>query len=133
MVKRLPRILWELSAVTIAKASSQTVSPPLCLMLFIMMITTSLVDIFIWTPVFAAFASFESCSGGGWFQNDQQVCHPDYVKGFGRLLFTVQSMLGGLIYLGTGGLLLGIATRYAETSRGLREKSIFGQMGKTKS
>jgi hypothetical protein len=103
---RLPRILWELSVMAVAKAASQSVSPSCYLMLALMMITTSLVDIFIWAPVFAAFASFESCTGGeGWLwfqQDDPVVCHTDYIQGHGRVLVTIQSMVGGVIYLSTG-------------------------------
>jgi hypothetical protein len=45
-----------------------------------------LIDIFLWGPLFATFASFETCSGGGWFSNTSRRCVTDYNKGLGRLV-----------------------------------------------
>lgn len=98
---RLPRVLWELSIMLVANAASQTISPSLYLLFAVMMATTGLIDVFVWAPAFAAFANFKTCTGGWWF-SDNQVCHTDYIKGFGRILVVVQSAMGGLFYLSTG-------------------------------
>jgi len=64
-----------------------------------MMIPTALVDIFVWAPAFAAFATFETCTGGGIMSRQPRVCVSDYVKGVGRLFVSVQSLLTGVLYL----------------------------------
>jgi hypothetical protein len=50
---------------------------------------TAMADIFLWGPLFATFASFETCSGGGWFSGKQRTCVSDYSKGLGRLVVLV--------------------------------------------
>mmetsp|Transcript_2465 Transcript_2465/g.5203 ORF Transcript_2465/g.5203 Transcript_2465/m.5203 type:complete len:102 (-) Transcript_2465:72-377(-) len=65
-----------------------------------MTVPTALMDIFVWAPSFAMFASFETCTGGGIIMNRQpKVCTSDYAKGMGRMFVSVQSLLTGVIYL----------------------------------
>jgi hypothetical protein len=39
--------------------------------------------------LFATFASFETCTGGGWFSRTPRICVSDYSKGLGRLVVHV--------------------------------------------
>lgn len=50
-----------------------------------MTISTAFIDIFVWAPMFAFLATFETCSGGGIFSRQPRVCTSDYMKGIGRL------------------------------------------------
>lgn len=95
---RFPRILWEVCIATVSSFAGPS-RPSTCLLLSLMLVPTALIDIFIWAPGFALFAEFETCTGGGFFSRQPEVCTPDYVKGIGRLFVTVQSILTGLVYL----------------------------------
>ena len=64
-----------------------------------MVLPTALIDIFIWSPSFAMFAKFETCTGGGFISRQPRVCTSDYIKGIGRLLVSIQSLLTGVVYL----------------------------------
>jgi hypothetical protein len=66
-----------------------------------MTISTAFIDIFVWAPMFAFLANFETCSGGGIFSRQPRVCTSDYMKGIGRLFVSVQSMATGVFYLVT--------------------------------
>lgn len=80
---RFPRACWELSILVVSKLAGD--SPTLCLLLALMTGSTALTDIFIWSPLFASFATFQTCSGG-WFSGRPYHCVSDYTMGFGRLL-----------------------------------------------
>jgi hypothetical protein len=95
---RFPRVLWELSIAIVAKSAASIKTPPYYILLCIMLISTSLVDIFVWAPLFAFTANFETCSG--WLK--KTTCYTDYVKGIGRLIVVAQCLMGGLVYLLTG-------------------------------
>jgi len=97
---RVPRALWEICIAVIATRAKSS-NPIFCLVLALMTISTALIDIFIWAPGFAMFASFETCTGGGIFSRQPKICKTDYVKGAGRLFTSVQSLLTGLFYLVT--------------------------------
>ena len=62
-------------------------------------VTNALIDIFVWAPSFAMFAKFETCTGGGIISRQPRVCSSDYIKGIGRLLVSIQSLLTGVVYL----------------------------------
>mmetsp|Transcript_2264 Transcript_2264/g.4591 ORF Transcript_2264/g.4591 Transcript_2264/m.4591 type:complete len:288 (+) Transcript_2264:161-1024(+) len=96
---RIPRLLWEASLLVIAKAASSTISPSLYILLCIMTLSTSLVDVFVWAPMYAFFVSFETCSGGGFFSEGH--CVTDRSKGFSRMAVSIVCILGGVIYLMT--------------------------------
>lgn len=81
---RVPRALWEICIAVVA-THAKTSNPLFCLVLALMTISTALIDIFIWAPGFAMFASFETCTGGGIFSLQPKICTTDYVKGAGRL------------------------------------------------
>jgi len=107
---RVPRVLWELSIALIASLSSSHVGgkypsrrpdPTLHLLLSILTGSTALVDAFVWAPVFAIAADFQTCTGGGLFSTRPRVCRADYVKGIGRLLVSIQCVLTAVIYLAT--------------------------------
>mmetsp|Transcript_516 Transcript_516/g.755 ORF Transcript_516/g.755 Transcript_516/m.755 type:complete len:137 (-) Transcript_516:747-1157(-) len=99
--------MWELAIATVATVASPQAgrgrhsSPATYLLLSLMTAPTSIVDIFWWSPLFAYFASFTTCTGGGWFDRSQRICQHDYVKGLGRLLVSAQSMGTGVFYLMT--------------------------------
>lgn len=95
---KIPRMLWEISIMTVAKAASSSDSISLYMMLFFLTGSTAIIDLFVWAPIFAAMTSFETCQGG-FFTGERYRCHPDNIKGYGRLLATVQSIVGGMVYL----------------------------------
>eukprot|EP00970_Alexandrium_tamarense_P009551 scaffold1917_cov196-Alexandrium_tamarense.AAC.12 len=97
---RVPRVLWEVCIACVAIHVS-TSNPPQCLVLSLMTISTAFIDIFVWDPMFAFLATFETCSGGGIFSRQPRVCTSDYMKGIGRLFVSVQSMATGVFYLVT--------------------------------
>jgi len=115
---RVPRILWELLIATTAKVAagntklwqfygadgvgggSSSITVYL-LLLTLMTSCTGIIDIFFWAPIASASIKFESCTGGGWFSKVPQQCTPDPVKGYGRLLVTIQCVVSGFIYLKT--------------------------------
>mmetsp|Transcript_15424 Transcript_15424/g.28021 ORF Transcript_15424/g.28021 Transcript_15424/m.28021 type:complete len:181 (-) Transcript_15424:56-598(-) len=82
---RVPRALWEICIVFVAKSANNTFNPSVCLLLCLMTIPTALMDIFIWAPSFVMLANFETCTGGGILSRQPKVCTSDYVKGVGRL------------------------------------------------
>lgn len=104
--------MWEL-AIAIVASMASTTGPQtersstlpnyskIYLLLTLMTGSTSLIDIFWWSPLFAYVASFTTCTGGGWFDRSPRICQRDYVKGFGRLLVSAQSMGTGIFYLMT--------------------------------
>merc|ERR1712232_1455427 len=96
---RFPRFMWELSIMTIATLANTSRSPILSLLLAIMLGPTAFFDIFVWAPIFAFFANFETCTGG-WF-GQARNCYTDNWKGYGRLIVSFQSLYGGLFYLAT--------------------------------
>lgn len=83
---RLPRCMWEgyIALCGNYAASNWRQSQTVLVLLAIMTGTTALIDIFIWAPLFAAFAEFKTCEGG-WFTGSPRVCYSDYTKGVGRL------------------------------------------------
>jgi hypothetical protein len=103
---RLPRICWEACIWTVARAAlmqqhqqqqeegvlgtggggGSSSSGILFLLLAWMLAGTAVIDIFLWGPLFATLASFETCRGGGWFSNQPRICVRDYAKGIGRLV-----------------------------------------------
>ena len=89
---RLPRICWECCMWIVAQAAKDSPSTFL-LLLSLMTASTALIDIFLWGPIFATFASFETCTGGGWFSTEPRRCVTDYEKGFGRLVVSVTKNL----------------------------------------
>ena len=109
---KVPRVLWELSIAALTKSTISTAidpSAPLSsrfLLIAMMLIPMALLDIFLWSPAFAAMVEFKNCQGGGsngWFKrNHPYQCHFDHVKGSGRLAVVVQSLFGGLLYLLAG-------------------------------
>lgn len=95
---RLPRICWEFCIWIVAQASKD--APSIFLLLLSLMTgSTALVDIFLWGPLFASFASFEKCRGG--FPGKPRICKLDYTRGVGRIVASLQSTFGGLFYLTT--------------------------------
>mmetsp|Transcript_4871 Transcript_4871/g.5841 ORF Transcript_4871/g.5841 Transcript_4871/m.5841 type:complete len:271 (-) Transcript_4871:819-1631(-) len=100
---RFPRFCWELSVALVASCTNhqKRTAPAVYLLLSLMTGSTALVDVFVWAPIFAYTASFETCTGGGLFSRQPKVCYPDYAKGFGRLIVSGQSLFTGLYYLMT--------------------------------
>ena len=104
---KIPRVLWELSIASLTKSTVSTAVDPLSplssrfVLIAMMLIPTALLDIFLWSPVFAAMVEFKSCQGG-WFTGQPYQCHVDPMKGYGRLAVVVQSLFGGLLYLFAG-------------------------------
>mmetsp|Transcript_20384 Transcript_20384/g.28813 ORF Transcript_20384/g.28813 Transcript_20384/m.28813 type:complete len:245 (-) Transcript_20384:919-1653(-) len=99
---RFPRFCWELSIALVASCTNQKrPAPAVYLLLSMMTGSTAIVDTFIWAPIFAYTASFETCTGGGFFSRQPKVCYPDYAKGIGRLVVSGQSLFTGLYYLMT--------------------------------
>lgn len=96
---RVPRALWDLSVAFVAASASRSTST--CLLLCLMTLPTALIDIFVWAPSFAMFASFETCTGGGILSRQPKICASDYAKGIGRLFVSVQSLITGVLYLFT--------------------------------
>ncbi len=96
-VMRLPRILWEACIGNTAVLAQ--VQPLFILMLSLMTFLTSVLDIFVWGPMFAFFTSWERCTVGACFSGQPQICVPDYIMGSSRLLASIQSTLGGFFYL----------------------------------
>lgn len=80
---RLPRIWWEMCIWIVSRSASNSPRTFL-LLLSIMTGSTALLDIFVWGPFFATFASFAQCSGG-WFGKPRS-CVSDYTNGIGRLV-----------------------------------------------
>mmetsp|Transcript_26467 Transcript_26467/g.41025 ORF Transcript_26467/g.41025 Transcript_26467/m.41025 type:complete len:271 (+) Transcript_26467:120-932(+) len=97
---RLPRCMWEAYIALCANfaAANWRQNQTVLVLLSIMTGTTALIDIFIWAPLFAAFASFETCEGG-WFTGVRRVCYSDYTKGFGRLFVSAHSLFTGIFFL----------------------------------
>jgi len=112
---RVPRILYELSLATVSKSVglSSIPSRPSLLLLAVMLLSAAVADIFVWSPLFAAFVQFETCtSGGNWFAGGEpRQCRPDLAKGYGRLFVVLQSVFGGIVYLHAG---ISAWTAYAE-------------------
>lgn len=96
---RIPRAFWEICIAIIAKSATDTSNPSVSLLLCLMLVPTALMDIFVWAPSFAMFASFESCTDGGIFSRQPKVCTSDYVNGVGRLFVSIQSLVTGVFYL----------------------------------
>lgn len=95
---RLPRIMWEIIFFTIADLTRRpSVSPATYILLALTTATTAVVDIFLWAPIFGVAAKFETCKGG--FFSRRYQCQRDYVKGFGRLMVSTQSLCTGIVYL----------------------------------
>ena len=67
--------------------ASPSKSPMTYLLLAFMLVTTALVDIFVWAPLFALWAGVDNqdCSGG-FFTGRPYVCQPNHAKGYGRML-----------------------------------------------
>jgi hypothetical protein len=105
---RLPRLLWEMTIVVVAKIASHesaSILPSMVhLLLSILLGSTALVDLFFWAPVFGFLTSFETCHGG-LFQPRQ--CQSDYFKGLGRLIVIFQCFVTGLVYLNTSIVAIG--------------------------
>ena len=93
---KVPRILWEITIMVLAKVATSTALPAIYILLACVLGSTAMVDLFVWAPLFASFAHFESCEGG-FFR--PQVCRSDFTKGLGRMLVVVQCIATGLFYL----------------------------------
>ena len=78
--------------IAVVAKSANANNPSVCLLLCLMLIPTALMDIFVWAPSFAYFASFETCTGGGFLSKQPKVCTSDYVKGIGRLFVSTGSI-----------------------------------------
>ena len=94
---RVPRLIWEMTIMVLAKTATITTVPAVYLLLAFILGSTAVVDLFVWAPLFATFASFETCEGIGFFQ--PRKCRSDYTKGVGRMLVVVQCISTGLFYL----------------------------------
>lgn len=94
---RVPRLIWEITIMVLAKTATITTVPAIYLLLAFILGSTAVVDLFVWAPLFATFASFETCEGNGFFQ--PRKCRSDYTKGVGRMLVVFQCLATGLFYL----------------------------------
>jgi hypothetical protein len=97
MQMRVPRLIWEMTILVLAKTATITTVPAIYLVLAFILGSTAVVDLFVWAPLFATFASFETCEGNGFFQ--PRKCRSDYTKGVGRMLVVFQCIATGLFYL----------------------------------
>lgn len=97
---RVPRIVWEFVVwLNLRRAARVDQLPPtFYIWLVFLTASTGFVDLFIWAPLYGAFVNFQTCEGG-WLQ--PKVCKMDPLKGYSRLLVSVQSVVGGLVYLHT--------------------------------
>mmetsp|Transcript_1919 Transcript_1919/g.2824 ORF Transcript_1919/g.2824 Transcript_1919/m.2824 type:complete len:231 (+) Transcript_1919:341-1033(+) len=95
---RIPRAAWEVILIVLSKSLTDSTAPfPAMYLLFAIVAgLTALIDLFIWAPIFATFASFETCEGFFWRRT---ACRLDYSKGFGRLFVVFQCFVSGFIYL----------------------------------
>lgn len=108
---RLPRAMWEIAiAMTCFAYNSNTTassgSAVVLLLVSIMTLSTALVDMFVAAPIAALFVQWETCTGGLlllslWQRTPPRRCYADRVKGFGRLLVTLQCAATGIVYLQT--------------------------------
>jgi hypothetical protein len=97
---RLPRFIWETAIMTTCRSAHHSTSS--LLVLAIMTLAAALMDMFVGAPVAALFVTWETCEGGRLFRrNKPQTCYPDPMKGYGRLLVTLQCALTGVVYLET--------------------------------
>lgn len=91
--------MWELVLFSIASGAGKTNTPPATYILLALVTSmTAVIDIFIWAPFFGAIAKFETCSGG-WWTGRPHTCQTDYIKGMGRIMVSIQSLLTGVVYL----------------------------------
>lgn len=95
---KVPRVLWEIAIMILAMTATDTATalPAIYILLAFVLASTAVVDIFVWAPLFASFANFETCQGGIF---SRRVCRSDYTKGIGRLVVVVQCLGSGLFYL----------------------------------
>ena len=93
---RIPRLIWEITILVLAKTASNTAVPAVYLLLACILASTAFVDLFVWAPLFATFAHFKTCEGGLFHP---RTCRSDYTKGVGRMMVAIQCLGTGLFYL----------------------------------
>lgn len=74
---KIPRVIWEGTIMILATIATHTTMPAVYLLLACVLGWTAIVDLFLWTPIFAFFSHFQSA----------------------RLLVVVQCIVSGLFYL----------------------------------
>jgi hypothetical protein len=116
---RVPRLIWEMTIMVLAKTASITTIPAIYLLLAFILGSTAAVDLFVWAPLFATFATFETCEGVGFFQ--PRKCKSDYTKGVGRMLVVFQCISTGLFYLMSAISAMGAFTTMREEQKVKRQ------------
>lgn len=127
-VMRLPRFLWDSSMCCTALLASMNNQPPFVfLMLAIMLGSTAVVDLCIWSPVFAMATEWETCSCARqeprcWLfcKCIERVCAHNFRKGTVRLLVSLQSFVFGMCCLSTSGKALGAFTHLRDVAKAER-------------
>lgn len=115
---RLPRVIWEIAIGVVAvSANTENAIPAIYILLAIMTGSTAMTDLFFWAPLFAGMASFENCTGGGWFSRRPRICRNDYSTGLGRLFVSYQCIVAGLFYLMTSIAAIGSFTSIREEQK----------------
>ena len=74
---KIPRIIWEGAIMILATIATNTTMPAVYLLLACVLGWTAMVDLFVWTPIFAFFSHFQ----------------------YARLLVVIQCIVSGLFYL----------------------------------
>jgi hypothetical protein len=120
---RLPRFIWETAIMTTCRSAHHSTSS--LLVLAIMTLAAALMDMFVGAPVAALFVTWETCEGGRLFRRKPQICYPDPMKGYGRLLVTLQCAFTGVVYLETAMLCYdAYQRRQREETVGLQKQAV---------
>lgn len=95
---RMPRLLWEITIFLVATIANeaQQQAPGLYLLLFMLLVSTAMTDLFFWAPLFATFHSFgpsQKCSGG-WTR--PRICREEHSS---RWVVVLQCMINGFVYM----------------------------------
>jgi hypothetical protein len=119
---RLPRFIWETAIITTCRSAQHSITS--LLVLSIMTLAAALVDMFVGAPIAALFVKWETCEGG-LLSRRPQVCYPDPMKGYGRLLVTLQCAITGVVYLETAMMCYdAYQRRHREETIGLQKQAV---------
>jgi hypothetical protein len=94
---RLPRLLWEVAIALLAHKCAVHHSPVFCISLAFVTFSTAIIDLFMWTPLFAALASFQPCTTKRWWFEDARTCSTIELRG--HVVAMIQCMATGFVYL----------------------------------
>jgi hypothetical protein len=94
---RLPRLLWEMAIALLAHGCAMHHSPVFCISFAFVTFSTAIIDLFMWTPLFAALASFQPCTTKRWRFEDARTCSTIELRG--HVFAMIQCMVTGFVYL----------------------------------